>query len=231
MPADTRIASQDDPAPIAIFGGKGGGEVSAQHLVAAGAQDRILGFLNDQHPVGTKIAGFDVLGGFDDWKSLPGNTRFVAPLHKVKEAQARSQLVEALDIPEERWTSICHPFASIASSATLGPGATIGAFVDVQPSVTLGRHVAIRSSAYIAHDVQLEDFVFIGAGTAIAGYCQVGHGAFVGINSAIHENTKIGAFAVVGMGSGVTRDVADYEIVAGTPARHIGFVPRLGEAT
>lgn len=209
-------------APIAIFGGKGSAEVAAEYLAASGAENRVLGFLNDQIPIGEKLAGYDIVGAFEDWSKLPDTTLFLAPLHKAKEAQARLSRIESLGIPADRWTSAYHPHSSIAKSAVIGPGANIGAYVNVSPSTTIGRHVSIRASTYVGHDVRIRDFVFVGAGAAIAGYSQIGDGAFIGMNAVIQESTKIGKFAVVGMGAVVTRDVADYEIVVGNPARTLG---------
>ena len=61
----------------------------------------------------------------------------------------------------------------------------------------------------------------------MAGYSQIGFGAFVGLNASIREGVKIGAFAVVGMGASVMRDVGDFEIVSGNPARRVGYVPKM----
>ncbi len=213
--------------PVAILGGAGGGVVTAEYLVAAGAGDRILGFLNDKEAPGQQICGYDVLGGFEDWKKLPSDTQFCAPVHKVKQNEARAARIAGLDIPEDRWAKILHPYCAVASSAQVGPGASIGAFSDLQPGVVLGRHVAMRSNVYLAHDTMVGDFVFIGAGVSIAGYGRIGNGAFIGINAAIREDISVGAFAVVGAGASVARDVADYEIVAGNPARRIGYVSSL----
>jgi len=211
---------------VAIFGGRGGGVVTAEYLAAAGASDRFLGFLNDIEAPGDLIAGYEVLGGFEDWRSLPDDTQFCAPLHKVKESQMRAARVEALGIPEAKWARVLHPYCAVAGSAVIGPGASIGAFSDIQPGAVLGRHVAMRSNVYLAHDTTVGDFVFIGAGASIAGYAGIGRGAFIGINAAIREGVSIGDFAIVGLGACVSRDVADYEIVAGNPARRIGHVPR-----
>ncbi len=222
-------AGETGAAPIVILGGKGGGEVVAEYLAAGGMAARMLGFLNDGQPVGSRIAEYEVLGGFADWSRLPSNVLFNAPLHKVKESQQRSALVEALGIADERWASLCHPLCNVARSAVIGPGASIGAFSDLQPGVVLGRHVAMRCGIYLGHDTQVSDFAFIAGGVSIGGYSRIGRGAFVGLNAVIRDNLTIGDHAIVGMGACVGRDVKDFEIVAGNPARRLGHVPRFGE--
>jgi phosphonate metabolism protein (transferase hexapeptide repeat family) len=52
-------------------------------------------------------------------------------------------------------------------------------------------------------------------------WCSIGHDSWIGTRTTIIAGVKIGIGAVVGAGSVVTKDVADYEIVAGRPARHI----------
>jgi acetyltransferase-like isoleucine patch superfamily enzyme len=53
-------------------------------------------------------------------------------------------------------------------------------------------------------------------------------GASVGANATIVCGVSIGRFAMVAAGATVTRDVADFQLVAGTPARHLGWVDRAG---
>jgi sugar O-acyltransferase (sialic acid O-acetyltransferase NeuD family) len=191
--------------------------------------ERMLGFLNDGQPTGSRIAGYEVLGGFADWSRLPSDVLFNAPLHKVRESQQRSALVEALGIPDERWASLLHPLCNVARSVVIGPGASIGAFSDLQPGVCLGRHVGMRSGIYLGHDTQVGDFAFIAGGVSVGGYSRIGRGAFVGLNATIRDNVTIGDHAIIGMGACVSRDVKDFEIFAGNPARRVGYIPRLGD--
>lgn len=210
--------------PVAIFGGRGGGLVTAEYLMAAGQSDTLLGFLNDELDRGETVGGYDILGRFEDWSMLPPDTRFCAPLHKVKVNAARASRIETLGVPDDRWATIRHPFCAVAQTAKIGRGSSIGAYADIQPGAVIGRHVAVRSKTYLAHDVSVGDFSFIAAGASIGGYSRIGNGAFVGLNAVVLEHLTIGAFAVIGAGSCVARDVQDFEIVAGNPARRIGFV-------
>ena len=216
-----------DGRRIVIFGGKGRAEMAAEYVAASRGPDRVLGFLNDQIARGLNIGEYEVLWTFADWRQLPDDVVFNAPLHKVKEIPARSMLVENLGIPETRWTSILHPYCSIARSAIIGRGASIAAFCDIQPGVKIGRHLAMATRSCASHDCTIGDFVFLGSGAFMGGYCEIGDGAFIGPNASIKDNTRIGRFAVVGIGACVVRDVADFEIVAGNPARRIGFLPEV----
>lgn len=209
---------------LVIFGGKGGGEIVAQYIDRPSNNHHVLGFLNDTFEKGHTIGGYPVLGRFSDWNQLPEDTLFIAPLHKAKCMPSRAAVIDGLGVPGSRWGRAVHPRAELAISSTIGPGTTIGAFCDLHPAVTVGRHVAIRSGAFIAHDAVVEDFAFIGALSAILGYAEIGEGAHIGPKSVVKERLRIGRYSVIGIGSTVIREVEDYAIVAGCPARHIGWV-------
>jgi acetyltransferase EpsM len=217
------------PTPYAIFGGRGGGDVIADYLDLQPGTATVLGFLNDLSPPGSLVCGRTVLGGFTDWRGLPTEARFLAPLHKAKEIQARRAVVDGLGVPEDRWGRAIHPGAVISPRATLGAGACIGPLCDLSPGVVLGRHVALRAGASLGHDVVLGDFAFFGPKAVSLGYVEVGEGAHIGPGAILRESIRIGRYAVVGFGSAVVRDVEDFTIVAGNPARVIGRIePRPG---
>lgn len=108
----------------------------------------------------------------------------------------------------------------------------------------IGNHVWIGPQAYFdARDLVLEDYVGWGPGAKALGSThtaepieapiittglviepvRVGFGADVGMNSSILPGVQIGAHSIVGAGSVVTRDVPDYAVVAGSPARVLRF--------
>jgi acetyltransferase EpsM len=218
------------PTPFAIFGGRGGGDVIADYLDLQPGTARVLGFLNDLTPPGSQVCGRTVLGGFADWRTLSEDVEFLAPLHKAKEIQSRRAVVDGLGVPEKRWGRAIHPRAVISPRATLGAGACIGPLCDLSPGVVLGRHVAMRAGASLGHDVVLGDFAFFGPKAISLGYVDVGEGAHIGPGAVLRESIRIGRYAVVGFGSVVVRDVEDFTIVAGNPARVIGRIAPLAEA-
>jgi acetyltransferase-like isoleucine patch superfamily enzyme len=122
----------------------------------------------------------------------------------------------------------------------IGAGTTIGPFVEIQRTVSVGHHCKISSHTFICSGVTIGDEVFIGHGVmftndrypraAVTGRLlgledwtmqptHVGHGASIGSGAIILPGVTIGRAAIVGAGAVVTRDVDEYTVVAGSPAR------------
>lgn len=104
---------------------------------------------------------------------------------------------------------------------SIGEGTTIGqnAFLDGRDKLEIGRYVDIASDVMIynsEHDINSDDFHAINAPVKIGDYC------FIGPRVIILPGVKIGKGAVVAAGAVVTKDVADFAIVGGVPAKVIG---------
>jgi acetyltransferase-like isoleucine patch superfamily enzyme len=126
----------------------------------------------------------------------------------------------------------------------IGDGSRVGAFVEIQRNATIGAQCKISSHSFICEGVTLEDGVFIGHGVMFTndlhpravnldGSLQtdadwvvvptlVKRRASIGSNATILAGVTIGEGALVGAGAVVTRDVPDYAVVAGVPARIVG---------
>jgi UDP-2-acetamido-3-amino-2,3-dideoxy-glucuronate N-acetyltransferase len=138
---------------------------------------------------------------------------------------------------------IHHPSLVNLYGCRIGSDVKIGAFVEIQKGVVVGDRCKVSSHSFLCEGVTLETEVFVGHGVmftndrypraAADGRLQseadwrvvptlVKEGASIGSGATILCGVTIGRHAIVGAGAVVTRDVADFAIVAGTPARTIG---------
>ena len=94
--------------------------------------------------------------------------------------------------------------------------------VEIQAGVIIGENSCIHTLAVIAHETVVGHTAFIGQHASILGKCVIGDGVFIGANSTILPRLRIGNWVTVGAGAVVTKDVEDFAIVAGVPARVVG---------
>ncbi len=140
-------------------------------------------------------------------------------------------------------TRIWH-WVHVSGGARIGEHCSFGQNVFVGNRVDIGNNVRVQNNVSIYDDVVLEDDVFCGPSMVFTNVINprahvsrkneyratlVKKGATIGANATVVCGNTIGRFAFVGAGAVVTRDVADYALVVGAPARQIGWICACGE--
>jgi UDP-2-acetamido-3-amino-2,3-dideoxy-glucuronate N-acetyltransferase len=139
-------------------------------------------------------------------------------------------------------TKIWH-FSHIMAGAKIGENCNIGQNVVVSPEVVLGNNVKVQNNVSIYTGVTCEDDVFLGPSMVFTNVINprsainrreqfakthVGKGATIGANATIVCGHNIGKYAFIGAGAVVTKEVPDYALVVGNPARQSGWVSEHG---
>lgn len=116
-----------------------------------------------------------------------------------------------------------HPSSAIAKSAVVGVGTVLMANTSVNADAFIGKHVIINTNASVDHDCILGDFVHISPQVGLAGNVVVGEGTHIGIGACVIQGIKIGKWCTIGAGAVVIKDVPDYAVVVGNPAKIIKY--------
>lgn len=141
-------------------------------------------------------------------------------------------------------TKIWH-FCHIQSGAVIGKNCTLGQNVNVSNNVIIGNYVKIQNNVSIYEGVEIEDYVFCGPSMVFTndltprskypkgagGYKKtlVKEGASIGANATIVCGHTIGKNAMIAAGAVVTQDVPDHALMAGVPAKQIGWACECGQ--
>lgn len=135
-------------------------------------------------------------------------------------------------------------FVHISAGARIGAKCSFGQNVYVGNDVLIGSNVKIQNNVSVYDGVTLEDDVFCGPSmvftnvynprSAVARKAEyrrtlVKRGATLGANSTIVCGTTIGRYAFIGAGAVINRDVPDFALMVGVPAKQIGWMSRFGE--
>ena len=139
-------------------------------------------------------------------------------------------------------TKIWH-FSHIMSNCTIGEQCNIGQNVVVSPGVIIGNNVKVQNNVSIYTGVICDDDVFLGPSMVFTNVINprsainrrnqyakthVGKGASIGANATIVCGHDIGAYAFIGAGAVVTKNVSQFALVVGNPAKQLGWVGEYG---
>lgn len=133
-------------------------------------------------------------------------------------------------------------FAHIASGATVGSDCNICDHTFIEGNVGVGDRVTVKCGVFLWDGIVVEDDVFLGPAcvltndvrprsrVAIAGYpiTTLARGCSIGANATILPGLRIGSWAMIAAASVVTRDVPDYALMVGSPAKRRGWVCKCG---
>ena len=140
-------------------------------------------------------------------------------------------------------TRVWH-FVHICGGARIGAGCSLGQNVFVANDVQIGDRVKIQNNVSVYDAVTIEDEVFCGPSMVFTNVYNpraavvrkdeyrrtlVRRGATIGANATLVCGITVGQYAFIGAGAVVNRDVPDYALMAGVPARQIGWISRHGE--
>ena len=120
-----------------------------------------------------------------------------------------------------KFVTAMHPSAVIGKDVKIGAGSAIMAGVVINSDAKIGEHCIINTNSTIGHDTKIENFSSIAPGVNIGGGVSINTCSAISLGVNILESIKIGKYSVIGAGSLVNKNIKDYKIAYGLPAREI----------
>jgi UDP-2-acetamido-3-amino-2,3-dideoxy-glucuronate N-acetyltransferase len=178
--------------------------------------------------------------------SLESN-HFMAVRRPVAEEEQKSYFAHGTACVDEgceigRGTKIWH-FSHVMKDAKIGENCILGQNVNMAGGVVIGNNVKVQNNVSIYTGTTVEDDVFLGPSCVLTNVTNprsqivrhslyektvIRRGATVGANATVVCGTRLGRYCFVSAGAVVTKDVPDYALVMGVPARQVGWMSRHG---
>lgn len=220
-----------------IILGAGKGFFETHELIKAINKEKlryeIIGILDDDNNKhGEYLEGVKVLGGLALVEKFRENKDiyFVFAIGSVYTRNIRGEIMKKLNIYPERFVTLIHPRAEIASTAKIGYGCIIHAGTTILPYAEISNFVVMVFNSYIGLFSKIGEYSLITSHVVILNYVVIEKMSFIGVNASIKDELKIAENSVVGIGSVVTHDTKIGELVMGNPARSVGIAEKFLKA-
>jgi UDP-perosamine 4-acetyltransferase len=200
---------------LILLGAGGHARETYALIVAAGMDERLIGFAEDNAPAGRTVFELPVY----DTKELAKRDPTEIALCAAIGSPTRRRLVERFEDLGFEFETLWHPTAQCGPGVEVGRGTMVAANTILVADVTIGDHVVLNVGAIISHDSSIGDFSTISPGACLNGGVHVGAEVFIGTGAVLIPGVSVGDRSVVGAGACVVRDVGAGITVAGVPAR------------
>lgn len=210
---------------IVIIGGRGTAIVVADQIYDAqkrfGAEIEVLGLALDDHSNGDDVCGYPILCDIKDvyekYKRYD-DVKFIYQLYRPDLMRERTQILESLHIPMEKFANFIHPSVMLARSAKIGVGNVLLANVVVNCNAIVGNFNTVNSGTLLGHDILVGNNNYFAGQVCVGSGLKIGNMNFIGLNTSIRNGISIGDGNIVGMSSNITKDVSNDNVLYGNPA-------------
>jgi len=174
----------------------------------------------DKADTGKKIMGCEVVGSDDDVEMLLAkNPEISGYFLGVGDLRIRQLLARKYDRLLKA-VNIIHPAAIVSRYARIGSGNLLEAYTKIANGVILGSHCIVNSFTSVNHDQIIGSNVLLAGNVSMAGKI-IGDNTLIADGASIGFKKTVGSCCIVGDGAVVTKDIPDYSIVYGNPARKV----------
>lgn len=182
---------------------------------------KIIGFVDSFKPKGTDVFGYKIIGNKEDISKLKEEYNVYEIVLGIGDNYTRYQLMNYVNdiAPELKFPSVIHPSVIMANDIIIPDGTVVmaGAIIDV--GAKIGKFCILNTNSSLGHDCIIEDFISLSPGVSIGGNVKIGLCTAIGLKAGVNNNINIGNHTVIGSGSVVVKDIGDFKVAYGVPAK------------
>lgn len=210
---------------LILWGGTGQAKVINEYLTYNN-EYRLVAIFDNNENVTTPIYGVPIYykkAGFEKWIGENGDDFYFCIAVGGDKGIHRLKIHEYLISKNLKPLTVIHPKANIAKNVIINDGSQILLNSTICTDVIIGKQSIVNTSSTIDHECIIGNGVHICPGAHLAGNITVCDFATIGTGAVVLPRIKIGKGAIIGAGAVVTKDVMDYAVVVGNPAKVIRF--------
>ncbi|MFH4965327.1 acetyltransferase [Gaetbulibacter sp. M235] len=183
----------------------------------------IIGLIDSYKPKGMSIFQYKILGTENDLPDLIKNFNFNAGIIAIGDNWIRKLVHDKITqlVPDFKYISAIHPSAIIGKNVTIGQGTVIMPGVIVNIDSKIGNFCILNTKASLDHDGDIKKFSSLAPNATVGGNVTIGSFSAICLGANIIQDITIGKHSIIGAGALVNRDVEDYKMVYGIPAKVI----------
>jgi sugar O-acyltransferase (sialic acid O-acetyltransferase NeuD family) len=206
-------------SPVFVYGASGHGKVVADILLTR--RVAVAGFIDDGAPTNsTEILGLKVVGD-GNWLFHEAERSRVVVALGIGDNAARRRIAEKCMASGVELLTAVHSSAVVAPSAQLSLGVVVMATAVVNPDAQIGMGAIINTAAIVEHDCRVGEFAHLSPNATMGGGASLGSLSWLGIGAHIIHGVRVGSGSIIAAGAVVVRDIPDYVVAMGVPARVI----------
>jgi sugar O-acyltransferase (sialic acid O-acetyltransferase NeuD family) len=200
--------------PVLVFGAGGHGRVVADIVRASGW--KLEGFLDDDaNKSSTTISGLPIFAA-DEWLRSGTLCRIILG---IGDNRARETVAQRVRRAGMTVASAIHPSAVVSAHAHIGEGAVVMPAAVLNTQCRVGEGAIINTAAVVEHDVEIGRFAHMSSNCTAGGGARIGDRTLIGMAATVLPGKRVGCNCIVGAGAVVTRDIDDFQIAYGVPAK------------
>jgi sugar O-acyltransferase (sialic acid O-acetyltransferase NeuD family) len=211
--------------PGLVLVGGGGHCRSCIEVIEAEDRYRIVGIIDPGEASGSKVCGYQVLGGDD---LLPGlaeaGHHFLITVGQIKSPAARLRLWRILASLGGNMASVLSPSARVSRRARVGAGSIVMHNAVINTGARIGENCIINTGALVEHEAEVGSHSHVSTGAVVNGGAAIGERTFLGSGCVVSNRARVGSDCIVGASALVLGEIAGPGTFAGIPARKLAEV-------